>query len=94
MARKTYVCDTWPSLTIGWVQFRDGKLTTDDESVQALIEGRESFGVQVQLAESDEMPIAPIAEPIPEDEPAPRRGPGRPSNAARQGQTSTGDLRP
>ena len=88
MVRKTYICGRWPSYTIGPIRFRDGRYITSDEDEQALIESRDSFGVQVQLV-ADE-PGNSLAG---EAEPAPRRGPGRPPvNTARQGQRNSTDL--
>jgi len=57
---KTYTCFRWPNYVIGShsgirVQFNRGQFTTDDPAVQKFIEGNESFGAQIRLAE----PVAP-----------------------------------
>jgi hypothetical protein len=45
---KTYVCRTWPQLTIGKVRFRNGLFETSDPELQRLIERAHGFGVQIQ----------------------------------------------
>ena len=93
--KKVYVCERWPRYRIGDAEFQDGKLTTSDEDVQEMIEHNESYGVHIHLADQGEVQVALPTEPEPEEEPTPRRGPGRPpsSSGARQGTTGTKDLR-
>jgi len=109
MAKKTYTCKLWPHLHLGWVQFRDGTYTTDDEAEQYLIEHSDTYGVHVCLLEGEESEQesahpAGQTDMAPEDDageggqvvedPSPRRGPGRPSGSGvRQDGTGTGQLR-
>ncbi len=45
---KTYVCRTWPQLTIGKVRFRNGLFETSDPQLQRLIEKAHGFGVHIE----------------------------------------------
>jgi hypothetical protein len=94
--KKTYTCEQWPSLHLGWIRFRDGRYTTSDPDEQALIEHSQSFGAQIRLVDSDggeEQPLSAAPAESAEEEPA-RRGPGRPAGSGvRQGTTGTGHLR-
>ncbi len=45
---KTYVCRTWPQLTIGKVRFRNGLFETSDPELQRTVEKASGFGVQIQ----------------------------------------------
>ena len=100
--RKTYICNNWPFLTVGGIQFRDGRYSTDNENVQRMIESRGYYGIHVRLLEEmpEEIPepeIAaaerPIQEEIDEMPTEPPRRRGRPPVGARQGSTGTSNLR-
>jgi hypothetical protein len=94
--KKTYTCEQWPSLHLGWIRFRDGRYVTSDPDEQSLIEHSQSFGAQIQLVDSDDAGeeqsfVEPPAESAEEEPP---RRPGRPAGSgARQGTTGTGNLR-
>jgi hypothetical protein len=45
---KTYLCRSWPQLSIGRVHFRNGLFETADPELQRLIERAHGFGVQIQ----------------------------------------------
>jgi hypothetical protein len=45
---KTYVCRTWPQLTIGKVRFRDGLFETSDPQLQRIVEKAHGFGVHIE----------------------------------------------
>lgn len=45
---RTYVCRTWPQVTIGKVRFRKGLFETNDPKLQRLIKRAHGFGVQIQ----------------------------------------------
>jgi hypothetical protein len=51
---KTYVCRTWPQLTIGRVRFRNGLFETSDPELQRLIERAHGFGVQIQESRAEQ----------------------------------------
>ena len=44
---KTYVCRTWPQLTIGKVRFCNGLFETRDPQLQRLVEKAHGFGVRI-----------------------------------------------
>jgi hypothetical protein len=81
---KAYVCNRFPSLTIGAsVHFREGSFETDDPEVIALIEKNDWFGVHIHprdLPDADagappaEAPAAPPEEPEESTTPRVRHG--------------------
>lgn len=98
MGRKTYVCRAWPFFQVGGIQFRDGVYTTDDEGVQAMIEGSQSYGAQISLLADEglepETEDKDETEEEAEQETRPRRGPARtPNPGVHQGTRGTGNLR-
>ena len=45
---KTYICRTWPQLTIGKVRFRNGLFETSDPQLQRLVEKAHGFGIHIE----------------------------------------------
>lgn len=45
---KTYVCRTWPQLTIGKVRFCNGVFETSDPELQRVVEDAHGFGVHIE----------------------------------------------
>jgi hypothetical protein len=92
--KKTYSCEQWPSLHLGWIHFRDGRYITSDPDEQALIENSQSYGAQIRLVDSDGEEQIHVEPPAESAEEEPPRRPGRPAGSgARQGTTGTGNLR-
>jgi hypothetical protein len=49
---KTYVCRSWPQLTIGKVRFRNGLFETSDPQLQRVVEKSHGFGVHIEEVKS------------------------------------------